>query len=245
VSCSTLNADLYSDQLLRLYFERIYPHAPILNRVQFMEDYEKGRYSIFVMQSILANVVPYASADLLREAGYSDRGVAQKSFFLKAKRLYDFGCEKSQLRILQGSIMLSSLSFSYAVDFDFRFWFSNAVRIATQMGLNHKSTVNDVDDSDGSLLRRIWWLLYHRDVLLVVAGHENLRRIRDSDFDTSALETSDFEDQPIEERFKYMLSPYPHIQKVYMVEACKLSLISKFLCMNLSQFTSALGLISC
>jgi Fungal specific transcription factor domain len=193
-----------------------------------MQEYEEGRYSPFLMQSILANVVPYASATLLLEAGYSDRGVAQKSFFLKAKRLYDFRCEKGQLRLLQGSIMLSSLSFSYAVDYDFRFWFNNAVRIATQMGLHRDNMIGDINSSDRLLLRRIWWVLYYRDNILVISGHENLQRIRDSDFDTSPLEISDFEDENAEDRLKSVLPEFPLLQKIYLVEACKLSVISEF-----------------
>lgn len=64
--------------------------------------------------------------------------MAQKSFFSKARLLYDFGCEKGQLNLIQGSILLSSFQFSFAPDKDFRFWFHNATRIALQMGFHKR-----------------------------------------------------------------------------------------------------------
>lgn len=88
--------------------------------------------------ALLANVVPFASADLVRELGYSDINAAQGDFFLKARLLFDFGCEKGQLSLLQGSILLSSFQNSFSPDKDFRFWFNNAVRIATQMGFHRR-----------------------------------------------------------------------------------------------------------
>jgi hypothetical protein len=102
--------------------------------------------------------------------------MAQKDFFSKARLLYDFGCEKGQLNLIQGSILLSSFQFSFAPDKDFRFWFHNATRIALQMGFNKRSVQqigcqfldliscrdigNHLDLPTYHLVRRIWWVLY-------------------------------------------------------------------------------------
>jgi hypothetical protein len=90
------------------------------------------------MQALFANVVPYASADLLRRAGFSDHLTAQKTFFKKATILSDFGCEKRQLHLLQGSLLLSSQRISFSNDKDYRFWLLNALRIASRMGLHRE-----------------------------------------------------------------------------------------------------------
>lgn len=90
------------------------------------------------MQAILVSAVPYAPMGVLTECGFTDRFTAQKFFFSNAVLLYDFGCEKSQLRMLQGSLILGTAVVSYTMDKDFRFWHHNAVRVATRMGL-HKS----------------------------------------------------------------------------------------------------------
>ncbi|PPJ50280.1 hypothetical protein CBER1_04886 [Cercospora berteroae] len=218
------------DALLHVYFESVHPNAPILQRAQFISDYEQRTCSPFLLQSMLANVVPYASEVLIQYAGYSDRATAQRSFFLKAKRLYDFGHEKSQLRLLQGCIILSSLSFSYSIEYDFHFWFNNAVRIATQMGLHRDSTIEVTPDLERTLLRRIWWVLYYRDKSLVISGLQNLQRIHDSDFDTAPLNVADFETEDHDSLSHPVLSKSTNIHKLYLVHACQIALmISRFL----------------
>jgi hypothetical protein len=91
---------------------------------------------------MLANVVPYASIDEIQATGYDFRDAAQTDFQLKARLLHDFGCEKRQLSLLQGCIILSSFQFSYAPNKDHRVWFFNAIRIATQLGLHKRSVIS-------------------------------------------------------------------------------------------------------
>ena len=124
--------------MLRLFFEHIYPYTPVLDRAKFCEQFANDNCSHFVLYAVLANAVPYATADVISAAGYRDREATQVDFVRKARLLHDFGCEKRQLSLLQGSIILSSFQFSYAPNKDHRFWFHNAVRIATQMGLHRQ-----------------------------------------------------------------------------------------------------------
>lgn len=98
---------------------------------------------------MMANAVPYASSDIIAAAQYASREAAQVDFAHKARLLYDFGCEKQQLHLLQGSIILSSFQFSYAINKDHRMWFHNAVRIATQMGLHRQYVCLANFDCDG------------------------------------------------------------------------------------------------
>ncbi|PIA94147.1 Cutinase transcription factor 1 beta [Cercospora beticola] len=198
------------DALLHVYFERVHPNAPILQRAHFISDYEQRKFSPFLLQSMLANVVPYASEALIQDAGFPDRATAQRSFFLKAKRLYDFGHEKSQLRLLQGCIMLSSLSFSYSVDYDFHFWFNNAVRTATQLGLHRDSTIEATPHLERTLLRRL----------------QNLQRIHDSDFDTAPLDVADFEPGDDDGFAHAILCKSTNIHKLYLVHACQIAVMT-------------------
>lgn len=48
---------------LRLFFEHVYPYTPILDRVQFCKDFLDDDCSHFLLYTLLANVVPYASLD--------------------------------------------------------------------------------------------------------------------------------------------------------------------------------------
>lgn len=138
------------------------------------------------------------------------------------------GCENSQLHLLQGSIMLSSLSFTYAMDKDYRYWLSNAGRIATRMGLHRNYMSETLDMHSRHLYRRIWWVLYNRDTLMAVSGIDNLRRFNDRYCDTAPLTVSDWEeDVEIPMHSRDILRPMPRLQKVFMVEYSKLSTISK------------------
>lgn len=90
------------------------------------------------MQAVLATAASYAPMSLLEDCGYVDRLSAQKAFYSKATLLYDFRCEKSQLRLLQGSLILGMIAFSYSLDKDFRYWFHNSLRLAIKMGLHKR-----------------------------------------------------------------------------------------------------------
>lgn len=116
----------------------MHPYAPVLNRVDFVQSYRSGKFSTFLMHAVLAIAALYVPKETLLASGFSDRAAAQASFFSKATLLYDFRCEKSQLRMMQGSLILSSSVFSYSLDKDFRYWFLNAVRLATKMGLHKR-----------------------------------------------------------------------------------------------------------
>lgn len=120
---------------------------------------------------MLANIVPYASMDLVEAAGYSDRHVAQREFVFKARLLHDFGCERRQLSLLQGSVVLSSFQPTYAPTKDFRFWFHNAVRLSTQMGLHRQNLREDVDPATYKLCQRIFWTIYVRHQLPRLGDH--------------------------------------------------------------------------
>lgn len=133
-------ADLRSEQLLRIFFDVVYPYAPVLNRVEFMQSYQSAQHSSLLLNSILVNAVPYAPTALLKECGFEDRSSAQKHFFSTAVLLYDFGCGKNQIHRLQSSLLLGTVIFSFVSEKDFRYWLHNAVRIATRMGLHRMCT---------------------------------------------------------------------------------------------------------
>lgn len=116
----------------------MYPYTPVLDRNQLVRDYQLQNCSTFLLYAIFAITIPYASPELIQAAGYKDITSAQREFFTRARVLFDFGCEKGQLNVLQGSIFMSSFQNSFAPDKDFRFWFNNAIHLATLMGLHRQ-----------------------------------------------------------------------------------------------------------
>ncbi|KAJ9143305.1 Fusaric acid cluster transcription factor FUB12 [Pleurostoma richardsiae] len=211
---------------LKCYFEFVHPYLPVFNRVEFMQSYESGQYSAFLMQAILAIAALYAPAEALQSCGFTERSTAQASFFSKAAILYDFRCERSQLRMLQGSLILSSTVFSYSLDKDFRYWFHNAVRIAVKMGLHKSDIVHDMDPTTYKLCKRIWWVIYSRDVLLSFMGHQNMRMLTNNICDTPPVTEDDWDEETIPARFEPLLPALTRQEKLYFIANCNLAVIA-------------------
>lgn len=219
-----------SEQLLRTYFEQVHPYTPILERVAFLRAFSEEKYSTFLLQCILTSVVPFLPDDSVSLMGFADRSSAQRSFFSKAQLLYDLEVERSQLCLLQGSLMLTSSHFEFVVDKDCRFWLINAVRLATQMGLHRRQIAAQLDRSTRKLFTRLFWVLYNRDVLMAIAGRANVRRLNDHHCDVPELTEDDWEDEDDSGPSAQFSSPTTRLQKLYLVQNTKLSRICESIC---------------
>jgi hypothetical protein len=199
--------------------------VPVLDRVSFMEDYALHTSSMFLLQAVLASAVPYAPMELLNNAGFHDRSSAQEIFYFRAKLLHDFDVEKSQLRVLQGALILSITHVSHYMRRDYRYWFSNAVNIANKIGIYKNLPNQRHDQPTRNVLRRIWWTLYTWDVLLALHGMDTMRRFHDNNSDTSCLTEADWEEE-IPPALQDFLRPISKAEKVYLIESAKHSGLS-------------------
>jgi hypothetical protein len=125
-------------EMFKCYFEYCYPYCPVIDRLELLQSFDSRRCSTFLVQAVLASAAQFAPIELLVNCGFVNRLAAQKAFTSKAILLYDLGCEKSQLRLLQGSLLLGTTPFHTASSKDFRYWLHNTARIATQMGLHKR-----------------------------------------------------------------------------------------------------------
>lgn len=128
------NSKIVIDHFLR----HVYPFLPIVDPVTLQADYGCGQLSTFLLYAIFIVVVPYLSTEVLSSIGFTDTVTAQIEFFTRAKLLYDFGCEQSELVCLQAAVLLGSFQHSLDSMKNSRFWFGNAVRLAKQMGLHRR-----------------------------------------------------------------------------------------------------------
>ncbi|KAJ9614358.1 hypothetical protein H2200_002494 [Cladophialophora chaetospira] len=213
------------EKLLQLYFEHVHPYIPVLDRMKFLKGFADGTYSTFLLQCILTSVMPYVPYDLLSMMELPSRSSAQRFFFTKAQLLYDLEVEKSQLCLLQGSMVLTASTFAFVVDKDCRFWLINAVRLATQMGLHRKQIADQLDGPTRKLFKRVFWVLYNRDVLMAIAGRTNVRRLIDHHCDVPEMTEDDWESEDDLGRLKRFISPRSRLQKLYLVQNTKLSRI--------------------
>lgn len=132
-----------SIEFLRAYFMYAFPNAPILDRCDFLMRYRRQQHSSFVMQALLSYGASFVDDHFIHRAGYTTHQEARETFYSRASLLYSFDCEKNQLDLLQGCLLLGFSYISPRRNKDYRYWFSNALRIATNMGMHqrYKSTL--------------------------------------------------------------------------------------------------------
>lgn len=157
----------------------------MINSADFLRAYRTGDCSFFLLRVILVLASLHASEEVLSDSGFANRSAAATSLFCKAKLLHDYAAEEDLLNMLQGSIILCMLVLDYFTDWDFGYWFHNAIRLATKINLRNMyvscsnvvrltERVSSTDSCFDScareekprkllrLYRRIWWALYVR-----------------------------------------------------------------------------------
>ncbi|UQC90074.1 uncharacterized protein CLUP02_15605 [Colletotrichum lupini] len=211
---------------LTAYFRFVHPYSPVLDPNHFLQCYESGSYSPFLIQTVLTSATLYVPTELLTSCGYSNVTEAQTAFFNKALLLHDFQCEKSQLCLLQGSLILGTTAFFYPIDRDVQYWFFNAVRLATKLELQKLDQLRIADTQLRGLYRRIWWVIYCRDVLLSFLGMQSMPLVSDKK-KLPALPTA--EDWEVESGNINTLftSTVTREQELHFIDYCKLSVLGR------------------
>ncbi|UKZ51149.1 hypothetical protein TrVGV298_004905 [Trichoderma virens] len=214
------------EAMLQAYFSLAHPHAPILDPVEFVKSYLSGTFSLFLMQALLSNASLYAPMPLLESCGFKSRCEAIETYYSRASLLYQFGCERNQLRSLQGSVVLGMTAVTGSFDRDFRYWLHNAVRLAVKMGLHKSFAHKETESPTSKLYQRIWWSLYIRDITLLLGGVENMRMIHAEDNEVLTLPTPESLGDDIPECYTHLIPPLSQQQRQYFIEYCRLARIA-------------------
>lgn len=88
-----------------------------------------------MLYAILAASSLYVPHATIQECGFADRAEAQATFASRATLLYDFQVESDALAFLQGSLLMTRVLLEHPTDKDSNYWFYNALRLATKLGL--------------------------------------------------------------------------------------------------------------
>ena len=154
-----------SDQLVRVFFEFIYPLFPIFDRrdtvMKYDRLYNQQESSPLLFHSLLFSACQYADDQLLSDAGFINVLEARTYFFQRAKMLYSCDYEPDHTVVVQSLILLSFWWMDYIEEKDIRYWISCAANLALSMGM-HKTLPESLDMSNAHrrLWRRIFWTLY-------------------------------------------------------------------------------------
>ncbi|KAH7142085.1 fungal-specific transcription factor domain-containing protein [Dactylonectria macrodidyma] len=204
----------YGEVLLETYFKYVHPFGPVVRRVDFVRNYREGRCSLFVLYAMFAASVIFVSEDAVAGCGFDNCSTAQTTFFSKAKLLHDFQYESDPLSMLQGSIILGVVILDQPTDKDFQYWFYNSTRLAVKLDL-HSICQRGNASSKFGIYRRMWWVLYTRDVFHSFVNTRNLRLLR-NDFTIEPITEEDWEDEEIPEGFG-LLQPVSYWQKMSFI----------------------------
>ncbi|KAL6880732.1 hypothetical protein J3F83DRAFT_757875 [Trichoderma novae-zelandiae] len=219
----TLPPQTCCEAMLRSHFTTVYPHVPIYDYIEFMDSYLSESFSWFLMQTILASAVPFTNLDVLANCGFKDRTTALDFFFSNAVKLYDFGCEESQLIKLQGSLILSTVLVSYSMDKDFRFWHHNAVRLAIRLGLHKDHVMEEKRPDMKNLYQRIWSVICCREIIFSIIHLEVPRLVQ---YCTRPASEAEWWSEQIPPRHASMIPLWTEGQKCYSSEHLKLAIIA-------------------
>ncbi|KPM36019.1 hypothetical protein AK830_g10553 [Neonectria ditissima] len=88
-------------------------------------------------------------------------------------------------------------------------------------------TREDVNARCSKVYRRMWWVLYCRDVLLSFFGAHSMRLLSGRDNDVAPLTRDDWEDEDTPEACSHLLLPITEGQKLYIIEFSKLAVIGE------------------
>ncbi|KAB5511606.1 fungal-specific transcription factor domain-containing protein, partial [Coniochaeta sp. 2T2.1] len=211
------------DDLIKLYFDHCHHLNPVIDPVAFIRTYLSGDLSLFLIYAILANAIPVASSDVLSGIGFSDCFTAQRAFTNRASHAFNFDLERSNLRLVQGSLILTSAISVYGCYRDTDYWLYNAIRIASTMGLHRRDSTHGLDQKMQRLCRRIWWIIYTRETIHWALGIKNTRlHMEAGSALVDPLVMDDWDNDDMVEEVAQFLPLVHTVHKQYTIQLCRL-----------------------
>lgn len=183
--------------LLRAYAEYVHPYMPLLDLHDFLtivdaQDGSRGQTSLFLYQAVMFCATAFVSNKILKEAGYTSRKAARRTFFTKARLLYDFDYESDRLLLVQGLLLMTYWYETPDDQKDTWHWMGVAISLGHTIGLHRNPANTNMPTQRRKLWKRIWWSCFMRDRLIAL-GMRRPTRIKDEDFDVPMLEEDDFD----------------------------------------------------
>ncbi|RFU30531.1 hypothetical protein B7463_g5824, partial [Scytalidium lignicola] len=210
------------DQLVYMFFKCVHPAFPVFDRQEFCALYQQNRASLLILQTIFFLSSVICGEDILKAAGFIDRYSARRTFYLRAKALYDMDCEKNKPKLVAVLLLLGFWWEGPEDQKDTWHWLGAAISLAQTLGM-HRSTANSrMSPRQRSMWKRIWWSIYVRDRHATAALGRPCR-INDEDCDVEMLVVEDFLfDQESDSRLVCVQQPY---HQSYAIEMAKLTVI--------------------
>lgn len=156
------SAELLSS-LVNAFLNHFLPVYPIVDRKDFEQRYQEQKLPWILMHAVCFVGATFCEQDILHQAGFRRRWHARRSFYDKAKVLFDTGYEINKVTLLQTVLMLTFWGPQMRSYWNPCSWVGFAVTIAESLGINQAKAIERMNPRDKSLLRRLWWILVLRD----------------------------------------------------------------------------------
>ncbi|KAI5296214.1 hypothetical protein KEM52_005084 [Ascosphaera acerosa] len=183
-------------ELLRAYIKFVHPFMPLLDLEDFLsaiaQKSPEKPVSLLLFQAVMFAGTAYVPIDYLKAAGFSTRKVARKTFFLRARILYDLDYESDRIALVQSLLLMTHWYEMPDDQKDTWHWMGVSISLAHTIGIHRDPSSSSMDPKRQRLWKRIWWSTYTRDREIAL-GMRRPTRIKDEDCDVPLLTLHDFE----------------------------------------------------
>lgn len=127
-----------ADQLVRIFFDTTHIAFPVFDRQRFKRLYLQGQASPLVLQTIFLLGFMVGSDDLIQAGGFNDRATARKTYYLRAKALYNADYDADRMNVVACLLLIGFWWAGYDEQKDHCHWVGCATTFAQSMGM-HRS----------------------------------------------------------------------------------------------------------
>ncbi|KAF9135584.1 hypothetical protein BGW39_001910 [Mortierella sp. 14UC] len=145
--------------LLNLYFQFMYPFAPMFIRKTFMDDFRQNRpdlSQILILNAIFSNACWYSDDPALKQES--------TKYFNRAKIILDETYHVSRISTVQALLLMAHHQYATGNYSGGWLYTGMSIRIAQDIGL-HRQDVHVDEPEEAEVRKRLWWSLYMADRL--------------------------------------------------------------------------------
>ncbi|KAK5065313.1 hypothetical protein LTR84_001151 [Exophiala bonariae] len=128
-------------KLLDTYFMWIYPLQPILDKEQFLEEFERGQAPIILLQALLFAATTCCDESIIIPL-WPSRRTAQSTLYKRVRALYDADHEQNHVTVIQVLYLMCFWWGSPMDKKDFSHWLAASIHLAQVTGM-HRSYGQD------------------------------------------------------------------------------------------------------
>ncbi|OAG43120.1 hypothetical protein AYO21_02739 [Fonsecaea monophora] len=181
-----------SDMLLAAFLDRFIPLYSIVDKSSFVKSYREQSLPWILFHAMCFIGATFCDTSSLHRAAFENRVEARRSFYNKAKMLFDLGYETNKVVLLQAVLMLSFWGPQMKSYWNPCSWIGFGVTIAESLGIHRSDSSTSMVPQAKGLLRRLWWTLAVRDAYCAALLGRPFR-INMSQCNTDMLNMADFD----------------------------------------------------